>query len=144
MGKTKLNPLEPQKAQHRGRSRLLLLYSSFIRNKKCDLKILKSLNGFKSTNKIDNYNNRGKKVGEGKKRKEKNPETATEQVKIINVFLESLLSASFPSLDVSVHLASLGCPPTVGWSLDLLWGSSNSDLVLLLSVPSSNVHSHQN
>ena len=87
----------------------------------------------------------GKKVGEGKKKKgKKNPETATEQVKIINVFLESLLSSSFPSLDVSVHLASLGCPPTVGWSLDLLWGSSNSDLVLLLSVPSSNVHSYQN
>ena len=86
----------------------------------------------------------GKKWEREKKERKKNPETATEQVQIINVFLESLLSASFPSLDVSVHLASLGCPPTVGWSLDLLWGSSNSDLVLLLSVPSSNVHSHQN
>ena len=39
--------------------------------------MLKCLNGFKSTNKIDNYNNRGKKAGEGKKWKEKNPETAT-------------------------------------------------------------------
>ena len=41
---------------------------------------------------------------------------------IINVFLESLLSESFPSLGVTVHLTSLGCPPTLCSSLDLLWG----------------------
>ena len=39
-----------------------------------------------------------------------------------NVFLGSLLSESFPSLGVTVHLTSLGCPPTLCWSLDLLWG----------------------
>ena len=38
------------------------------------------------------------------------------------VFLESLLSGSFPSLGATVHLPSLGCPPTLCWSLDLLWG----------------------
>ena len=39
-----------------------------------------------------------------------------------NVFLESLLSDYFPSLGATVHLTSLGCPPTLCWSLDLLWG----------------------
>ena len=39
----------------------------------------------------------------------------------MDVFLESLLSESFPSLGVTVHLTSLGCPPTLCWSLDLLW-----------------------
>jgi len=29
---------------------------------------------------------------------------------------------SFPSLGVTVHFTSLGCPPTLCWSLDLLWG----------------------
>ena len=38
-----------------------------------------------------------------------------------NVFLESLMSGSFPLLGVTVHLTSLGCPPTLCWSLDLLW-----------------------
>ena len=30
---------------------------------------------------------------------------------MINVFLESLLSESFPELGITVHLTSLGCPP---------------------------------
>ena len=38
------------------------------------------------------------------------------------MLLESLLSESFPSLGVTVHLASPGCPPALCWSLDLLWG----------------------
>ena len=42
-------------------------------------------------------------------------------IRIINDFLESLLSESFPSLGVTVHLTSLGCPPTLCWSLDVLW-----------------------
>ena len=46
----------------------------------------------------------------------------SQEIRIINVFLESLLSESFPSLGVTVHLTSLGCPPTLCWSLDLLWG----------------------
>ena len=29
---------------------------------------------------------------------------------------------SFPSLGVTVHLASLACPPALCWSLRLLWG----------------------
>ena len=41
---------------------------------------------------------------------------------MINPFLESLLSESFPLLGVTVHLTSLGCPPILCWSLDLLWG----------------------
>ena len=43
-------------------------------------------------------------------------------MRITNVFLESLLSESFPSRGVTVHLTSLGCPLTLCWSLDLLWG----------------------
>ena len=35
---------------------------------------------------------------------------------------QSLLSESFPSLGDTVHLTSLRCPPTLCWSLDLLWG----------------------
>ena len=46
----------------------------------------------------------------------------------MNVFLESLLSQSFPSLGVTVHLTPLGCPPTllisgpvVGAAQILIW-----------------------
>ena len=46
----------------------------------------------------------------------------SQKIKRINVFLESLLSESFPSLGVTVHLTSLGCLPTLCLSLDLLWG----------------------
>ena len=35
------------------------------------------------------------------------------KIRIINIFLESLLSESFPLLGVTVHLTSLGCPPTL-------------------------------
>jgi len=38
---------------------------------------------------------------------------ASQNIRIRNVFLESLLSVSFPSLGVRVHLSSLGCPPTL-------------------------------
>ena len=85
-------------------------------------KKFKSLIGFLSVNKIDKYNRGG---GKEMKKEKKNPTESTEQVKkirIINVFLESLLSESFPSLGVTVHLTSLGCPLTLYWSLDLLWG----------------------
>ena len=53
------------------------------------------------------------------------------------MFLESLLSESFPSLGVTVHLPSLGCPPTLRWPLALCGGSSASNLVLLLWVLTS-------
>ena len=47
---------------------------------------------------------------------------ASQKIRIISIFIESLLSESFPSLGVTVHLTSLGCPPTLCSSLDLLWG----------------------
>ena len=68
--------------------------------------------------KFDNYNRGGKK---GKK-KSKRIYRTSQNIRIINVFLESLLSGSFPSLGVTVYLTSLGCPPPLCWSLDLLWG----------------------
>ena len=66
-------------------------------------KKLKSLIGFLSANKIDNYN-----VGRGVEKK--HPKESAEQVKKIsirNVFLESLLSESFPKLGIKVHLTFL-------------------------------------
>ena len=61
--------------------------------------------------------------GENRKKKKKSKRIyrTSENTRIINVFLESLPSASFPSLGVTVHLASLICPATLHWSLDLLW-----------------------
>ena len=79
-------------------------------------KKLKSLIRFHSANKIDNYN----RLGCGR---EKNPKEsrASQNIRIIIVFLESLLSESFPSLGVTVHLISLGCFLALYWFLDLLW-----------------------
>ena len=37
----------------------------------------------------------------------------SQNIRIVNVFLESLLSESFPSLGVIVHFTALGCPPTL-------------------------------
>ena len=68
-----------------------------------------NLIGFLSANKIDNYNRGGRK---GKK-KSKEIYRTSQNIRIINVFLESLLSESFPSLGVTVHLTCLGCPPTL-------------------------------
>ena len=62
--------------------------------------------------------------GEKRKKKSKSMYRANQKIRIINVFLESLLSESFPSLGVAVHLTSLGWPLTLCWSLDLLWGAS--------------------
>ena len=52
---------------------------------------------------------------EGKKgeKKSKRIYRASPSIRIINVFLESQLSESFPSLGVTVHLTSLGCLPTL-------------------------------
>jgi len=57
-----------------------------------------------------------------KKKKSKRIWRGSQNIRIINVFLESQLSDSFPSLGVTVHLTSLGFPPTPCWSLDLLRG----------------------
>ena len=107
-------------------------------------KKLKSLIGFHIANKIDNYNRGG--IIEGKKKKKcKRIYRTSQNIRIIKVFLESLLSESFPSLGVIVHLTSLGCPPTLFWSLDLLCGgSSDSNLVLLLCVLAFNALCYQN
>jgi len=90
-------------------------------------------------------------VGEKRKKKSKGIHRTSQNIRIINVFLESLLSESFPSLGVTVHFTSLGCPigghprevllsgPACGGG-----GSSDSNLVLLLYVLASNVHSYQN
>ena len=77
-------------------------------------KTLKILIGFPSANKNDNYN-RGGAWGGGRKKKNI-PEDSTKQVKkirIINVFLESLLLESFPSLGATVYHTLLRCPPTL-------------------------------
>ena len=69
-------------------------------NKKCDRKKkkLKSLIRFRSANKNDNYNRDGD--GGGKKRKKSKRIYRTSQnMRIITVFLESLLSESFPRLE---------------------------------------------
>ena len=91
-------------------------------------KKLQSLIGLLSVNKIDNYNRGGK--GGGRK-ESKSIYRTSQKVRIINVFLESLLSESFPSLRDTVPLTSLGCPPTllisgpaVGASQILIWSYS--------------------
>ena len=74
-------------------------------NKKCDCKKkFKSLISFLSFNKINNYNRRGTK--RKWKRKSKINNRTTQNISIINVFLWSLLSGSFPMLGVTVHLTS--------------------------------------
>ena len=72
---------------------------------------LKSLVRFHSASKIDNYNSRGKKKKNNKKKLR--IYRIIQNIRIINIFLESLLSESFPSLAVTVHLTSLGCPTTL-------------------------------
>jgi len=57
-----------------------------------------------------------------KVKKTKRNYRTSQNIRIINVFLESLLSESFPLLGVTVHLTSLRCTPTMCWSLDLPWG----------------------
>ena len=37
-------------------------------------------------------------------------------------FLSHCCQSPFPHCESQVHLDSLGCPPTLCWSLDLLWG----------------------
>ena len=67
--------------------------------------MLKSLIRFHNANKIDNYKKEKKKC--------KSIYRTSQNIRIINVFLESLVSESFPPLGVTVRLTSLGCPPTL-------------------------------
>ena len=56
----------------------------------------------------------GKKKGKKKREEEsKRIYRSSQNIRIKNIFLESLLSECFPSLGVTVHLTSLGCPPTL-------------------------------
>ena len=94
-------------------------------NKKCDgekkeKKKLKRRLDFIMPTKPTTKTEEGKK-GKKEKKTQKNLQKS-QNMRIINIFPESLLSESFPSLRVTVHLTSLGCPPTLCWSLDLLWG----------------------
>ena len=68
----------------------------------------------------------------------------SQKIKIISVFLESLLSEYFPSLGTTVHLTLLGYPPTCTNLWTCCGGCSDSNLVLLLCILASNVHSYQN
>ena len=65
-----------------------------------------------SANKINNYNRGGGKENK-KGKKSKSTEHLCQNIRIINVFLESLLSESFPLLGITVHSTSLGCPLTL-------------------------------
>ena len=85
------------------RQRFLTIVKNVTENKK-----KKSLIRFHRANKIDNYNREG-----GKEKKVfKRIYRTSQNIRIINVFLESLLSESFPSLGVAVHLTSLACSPS--------------------------------
>ena len=55
-----------------------------------------------------------------KKNKSKRIYRTSQNIRIINFFLELLLSEAFPLLGVTVYLTSLGCPPILCSSLDLL------------------------
>ena len=77
-----------------------------IKNVSGEKNKFKSLTGFLTVNKIDSYNRRG-----GERKKEKRMYRASQKIRTINVFLESLCQG--PSLGVTVHLTSLGCPPTL-------------------------------
>ena len=107
---------------------------------------LKSLIRFHSANKTDNYNRAG---GGGREKNRKKKKTSkriyrNKKVRLVNAFFESLLPEYFPSLGVKVPLTSLGCLPTLCYLWTCYWNSSDSNLVLLLCVLASNVHSYQN
>ena len=53
--------------------------------------------------------------GEGKKKNSKRIYRTSQKIRIINVFLESVLSASFPVLGITVHLTFLGCSPEISY-----------------------------
>ena len=73
-------------------------------------KKLKMLISASETKIVPKYDRGGK---EGKKRSKRIYRTS-QSIRIINVFFfESLLSEFFPLLGVTVHLTSLGCPPTL-------------------------------
>ena len=86
----------------------------------------------------------GREGGGKEKKKSKRICRTSQNIRMIHAFLESLLSEPFPSLGVRAHLTSLGCPRHCADLWTCCGGSSESDLVLLLCVPASSVHSYQN
>jgi len=105
-------------------------------------KKLKSLIRFHSANKIDSYNRGGKK----EKKKEKNPKNLqkSQNIRIINVFLSHCCQSPFPRWE-----SQFTSPPkdALQHCADIqtcCGGSSDSNLVLLLCVLASSVHSYQN
>ena len=103
---------------------------------------LKSIIRFYNAIKIDNY----KRGGKGKKKKKisKRIYRTSENIGIINVFLESVLSESFPHWESQ----STSPPQEALQHCADLWpccgGSSDSNLVLLLCVLASSEYSCQN
>ena len=68
------------------------------------------------------------KKKEKKRKKSKRIYKTSYKIRIINVFLESLLSEPFSALGITVHLTSLGCfstllisGPAVGAAQILIW-----------------------
>ena len=61
-------------------------------------------------------------TAEGGGKKSKRSYRTSQNIRLIRVFLESLLSESFASLGVTVHLTFLACPLILCWPLDLMWG----------------------
>ena len=100
-------------------------------------KKLKSLIRFHSANKIDNYNT----GSGGRGGKEKNPKNLQNTSKHQNnVFLESPLSESLSGSHSPPHLHRMPCNTVLISAC--CGGSSGSNLVLLLCVLASNVHSY--
>ena len=102
-------------------------------------KTLKSLIVFHSANKIENYNRGGKKE---KEKFQKKLQTS-QNIRIVNIFLESLLSVSFPSLGVQSTSPSQGDFHHRAGLLACCGGNSDANLVLLLCLLASSVHSYK-
>ena len=110
------------------RQRFITTIKNVTKGKK---KKLKGLIRFHSANKIDNYNRGGERGTKKEKKKSKRIYRTSQNIRIINVFLESLLSESFPSLGVTVHLTSrmssnpvLISGPALGTAQILIWSYS--------------------
>ena len=67
----------------------------------------------------------------------------SQKIRIINVFLESLLSEPFPMLGITAHLTSWDALQHCTDLWTCCGGSSGSNRVLLLCVLASNVHSYR-
>ena len=108
-------------------------------------KELRSLIRFHSANKIDNYS-RGRKRGKRKKKKFKTIYRTSQNVRIINVFLESLLSRVLPCWESqSTHLprmpsnTALISGPAVGAAQILIWSCSYVFLPLMSTAVRTSV-----